>query len=148
MQDSIGYIEDFSKEKLLWIELASRGRFAYDACGLFPDVSTFFMTGKPLKYLCASLNSHHHWFLTQVAPTSGMGTLRWKKVYVETIPIPTPERDTRLAAISIVDRIIEAKSTDVSADTTHWEQEIDRLIYDLYGLTDEEIAAVEARVSV
>ena len=47
---------------------------------------------------------------------------------------------------SIVDRILEAKLARPSADTTALEAQIDRLVYDLYGLTEEEIAAVEARV--
>jgi hypothetical protein len=36
-----------------------------------------------------------------------------------------------------------AKKHDPKADTTAWEREIDRLVYELYGLTEEEIAIVE-----
>ncbi len=42
-----------------------------------------------------------------------------------------------------VDRILAAKERDPKADTTAWEREIDRLVYELYGLTEEEIAIVE-----
>ncbi|MDP2896743.1 MAG: hypothetical protein Q8Q12_09315 [bacterium] len=31
----------------------------------------------------------------------------------------------------------------ITADTTEWEREIDQLVYELYGLTEDEIAIVE-----
>ena len=30
-------------------------------------------------------------------------------------------------------------------DTSHWEREIDRLVYQLYGLTDDEIKIIEGQ---
>ena len=42
-----------------------------------------------------------------------------------------------------MDRIIEAKGADAGADTEEWERAIDRLVYDLYGLTADEDTAVE-----
>ena len=104
------------------------------------------MTGESLKYLCAVLNSTlTRWFLNQIAPTSGMGTLRWKKVYVEEIPIPTIAAKEQHPFVMLVDRILEAKAADSDADTSEMEGEIDRLVYDLYGLTEEETAAVAGR---
>jgi hypothetical protein len=47
--------------------------------------------------------------------------------------------------ISLVDRILTAKRADPAADTSAWEREIDRLVYALYGLTEEEIAIVEGK---
>ena len=38
-----------------------------------------------------------------------------------------------------------AKRADPQADTTELEREIDRMVYQLYGLTDEEIAIVEGQ---
>jgi hypothetical protein len=46
-----------------------------------------------------------------------------------------------------VDRILAAKKRDPKADTTAWEREIDRLVYELYGLTEDEIAIVEGKSS-
>ena len=74
------YHEEFAKEKLVWIELVQNGRFAYDESGKYCEATTFVMTGRHLKYLCALLNAKlTRWFLQQIAPTSGMGTLRWEK---------------------------------------------------------------------
>ncbi|MCY3665199.1 MAG: hypothetical protein OXH81_06045 [Gemmatimonadetes bacterium] len=45
----------------------------------------------------------------------------------------------------MVDHILTAKETNSSSDTSDQEAEIDRLVYALYGLTDEEVVAVEGR---
>ncbi len=47
--------------------------------------------------------------------------------------------------IKIVDKILEAKKADPAADTSALEEEIDRLVYELYGLTEEEIKIVEGK---
>lgn len=45
--------------------------------------------------------------------------------------------------VALVDRILAAKQRDARADTSAMEQEIDRHVYALYGLTPEEIQIVE-----
>ena len=140
------YYEDFAKEKLLWIELVGRGRFAYDNTGIIGEATTFTMTGEHIKYLCGVLNARLiRWYLWQIAPTSGMGTLRWKKVYVQTIPVPRLSAAMQRPLVRLVERILKAKASNPNADTAGLESEIDRRVYALYGLTDEEIAAVEGR---
>lgn len=44
---------------------------------------------------------------------------------------------------AIVEKIIDKKKENPEADTTAEEKEIDRLVYELYGLTEEEIKIVE-----
>ena len=139
------YLANFAKEKLTWIVLVTNGRFAYDDSGIYSEASTFIMTGEHLKYLCSMLNSNLiRWFVQQVAPTSGMGTLQWKKAYVERIPIPKIPEEEQRPFIALVDKILAAKAADAGADTSKWEAEIDNLVYALYGLTEEEVAAVRA----
>jgi hypothetical protein len=45
--------------------------------------------------------------------------------------------------VGLVERILAAKWHDPEADTTALEREIDRLVYQLYDLTPEEIAVVK-----
>ncbi len=142
------YYEDFAKEKLLWIELVESGRFAYENTGIYGEATTFVMTGEDIKYLCAVLNAKLiTWFLQWVAPTSGMGVLRWKKVYVEKIPIPKITVAEQRPFVRLVDRILRAKAADPATDTREWEAELDRLVYALYGLSDEEVAAVAGQAT-
>jgi len=47
---------------------------------------------------------------------------------------------------SIVDQILTAKKANPQADTTALEAEIDHLVFELYGLTEEEIRLIEESV--
>jgi hypothetical protein len=62
----------------------------------------------------------------------------WKQLPIPDVP---PEKQTPI--VVLVDRILAAKRQDAGADTTAWEREIDRLVYESYGLTKEKIAIVE-----
>ena len=42
-----------------------------------------------------------------------------------------------------VDNILDTKHTDPEVDASDFEEEIDRLVYELYNLTKDEIAIVE-----
>ena len=139
-------MELFTKEKLFWMDLTDKGRFAYTKEEMFCNNTVFTMSGKSLKYLCAVLNSNMaYWFMRNTALTSGMGTTRWVVFTVETIPIPQITADEQRPFIRLVDNILAVKADDPTADTGEWEAEIDRLVYGLYGLTEEEIEAVEGR---
>ena len=61
------------------------------------------------------------------------------------IPIPTVTKAQQKQIVDLVDRILAAKKTDSTADTTALEAEIDKLVYELYGLTDEEISKIESK---
>ena len=144
LQDACAYYKEFMRDKLVWIELVGNARFAYDDSSTFCEATSFVMTGPCLKYLCALLNSSLiQYFFQQIAPTSGTGTLRWKKVYVERIPIPKISAAQQKPFIELTDGILQAKATNPAADTSALEVDIDRLVYQLYGLTTEEIAVVE-----
>ena len=45
----------------------------------------------------------------------------------------------------MINFLFTAKKADSSADTTEWENQIDQKVYELYGLTEDEIAIVEGR---
>ena len=96
-----------SKEKLFWMDLTDKGRFAYVKEEMFCNNTAFTMSGKSLKYLCAVLNSNMaYWFMRNTALTSGMGTTRWVVFTVETIPIPKIAVDEQRPFIRLVDNHI------------------------------------------
>ena len=147
-QDQIAYHEEFTKEKLFWMDMSNKGKFAYSETEMYCNDKGFMMTGNYLKYLCAILNSALiTWVMKNNALTTGMGLMQWKKFAVERLPIPKiPTTEQRLF-IRLVDRILTVKSTDPKTDTTEQEAQIDRLAYALYGLTPAEIATVESQGS-
>ena len=61
------------------------------------------------------------------------------------IPIPFVDPSSQLPFINLVDKILSAKKNDPQTDTSQWENEIDKKVYELYGLTEEEIGVASRR---
>ena len=59
------------------------------------------------------------------------------------MPVPKVSAEDERRVILLVDEIIEAKSADPDADTWYLEVQIDDLVYDLYGLSEEETTAID-----
>ena len=74
----------------------------------------------------------------------GDGSMTCQKKGVD-VPCPNAEPSVATQIAALVDRVLAAKKSDPTADTTALESEIDALVYKLYGLTDKEIAVVEGR---
>ena len=138
----------FKEEKLFWMDMSSKGRFAYSDSEMYCNDKGFVMAGKSLKYLCAVLNSTLiTWLIKNTALTTGMGLTQWKKFVVERIPIPKISADRDDLSATIVDYIIYLKkqpSTD-GKNLAHaqeylmvkyFERIVDGLVYELY-LADE-----------
>jgi type II restriction/modification system DNA methylase subunit YeeA len=138
------YYEYFEKEKIVWGELSDQQKFAYDSAGLYANNTIFFITGKNLKYLLSVLNSAvAKWYFNEISTSSGMGTNRWLKYKIEQLPIKNITEKQQTPFIILVDKILATKKKDPNADTSALEKEIDCLVYQLYGLTEEEIKIVE-----
>ena len=60
-------------------------------------------------------------------------------------PIKIATKEQQKPIIDLVDQILAAKKVDPQTDTTAQEAEIDMLVYELYGLTDEEISKIESK---
>ena len=144
IQDSTNYHGEFLKEKLFWMDMAGNGRFSFSNTEMYCNNKGYLITGSSLKYLCALLNSSLvTWFVKHTAPTTGMGLTEWTKVSVERIPIPKISAAEQEPYIALVEEILTAKEANPQADTRPLEREIDRLVYQLYGLTEEENTAIE-----
>jgi len=57
---------------------------------------------------------------------------------------PTETKSNNIAKLS--DQILTIKKTNPQADTSALEREIDKMVYELYGLTGEEIQIVDESV--
>ena len=139
-----GRYKEFTKEKLFWMDMSNRGRFAYSEEKMYCNDKGFVMTGESLKYLCAILNSALiTWFIQNTALTTGLGLTQWKRFAVESLPIPKIFAADQNPFIDLVDHILTLKAADQNADVSALENEIDQIVYLLYNLTPEEIAIVE-----
>src|SRR5690606_40525333 len=52
------YIEDFSRPKIVWLELTNDANFCLDDDGYYINNTIFFISGNHLEYLTAFLNSN------------------------------------------------------------------------------------------
>ena len=137
------YHADFLKEKLFWIDLADEGRFSYVDRAMFAVNSVYMLTGSSVKFLCAVLNSKLiTWFVNHTAVTSGMGATRWFGYVVEAIPVPEAAEPARFELEQITSLVLEAMHVQSISDTCDREQQLNRLVYELYGLTEDEIRAI------
>ena len=136
------YMDDFNKQKICWIELTDESKFSFSDDGIYLLNTVFFMVGEQIKYLLAVLNSKliHWYFTTCTGTTSGVGTNRWLKYTVETIPVPRALPDAVEEIMLYVDSLLAAKKDGV--DTLSIENTLDRLVLNVYGLSEEEQAFI------
>jgi len=138
------YLEDFAKPKIIWGEISDKPKFSYENEGYYQEATTFLMTGEKLKFLLAILNSNvSEWYFHQIGTTTGMGTNRWKKYKIEQLPIKEPTSEQEEKFESKVNQILALKKENPQADTSALEAEIDQMVYELYGLSEEAIGIIE-----
>ncbi|MBW1616823.1 MAG: class I SAM-dependent DNA methyltransferase [Deltaproteobacteria bacterium] len=141
------YLNDFEKPKIIWGEISDKPKFAFDNNNYYAEATTFLMTGENLKFLLAILNSKVSvWYFNLIGTTTGMGTNRWKKYKIEQLPIKEPTQKQQEAIEKIVNKILSIKKANPKADTTQLENQIDKLVYKLYDLTEDEIKIIEKSV--
>lgn len=143
-QDSISYWEDFEKPKIIYSELTKFLYFAFDNYNLYIDKTAFILTGEDLEYLVSFLNSKLFKFCFAHNFSEIQGNTRvLSKVFFEQLPIKRISKFEQKPFIDKVNRILNTKKQNLAADTSVLEKEIDQLVYELYGLTQEEIEIVE-----
>lgn len=59
------------------------------------------------------------------------------------LPIPIAESDIQNSIAVLITQIIAAKKANIKKPTEKYEKEIDKIVYELYGLTDDEIGIIE-----
>jgi hypothetical protein len=138
------YWQDFRKNKIVWKRIGSLLRFCYDETGAYCLDSTCIATGEKVKFLCAVLNSKLcNSELFRIAPKTGTGDLIISVQALEPLRVPFPKKEQEDAILKVFDQILSFKKSDPAINTSDLESEIDRLVYQLYGLTEEEIRIVE-----
>lgn len=140
IQDNIAYYQDFEKEKVVWQEMIQKPQFYFDINRLYLNDTTFIMTGSHLKYVLAILNAKASaYFFKTFYAGGGLGEdgYRYKKAYLENLPIPVPTPEQEKEVVALVDKML------AHPDDKETDEQINQLVYTLYGLTEEEIKIVE-----
>jgi adenine-specific DNA-methyltransferase len=140
----------FVSDKLIVPYRSEKNTFAYNDTEWFCRSDCYVITEKnptySLKYLLTLLNSRLYFqWLYHRGKRKGE-VLEMFQIPLSEIPVKCIDRDTQKPFVNLVNKILSARKHDPEADTTALEREIDRLVYELYGLTGEEIAIVEGTV--
>ena len=157
---SCDYYTEFEKPKIMYAEIATRGQFTLDTESLYSETTCYIIPVES-KYLLAILNSAlTTYFFSKLSSTISGGFYRWKRQYVETIPIRTidfnkpSEKAIHDKIVSLVDRMLDlhkmksalppsAEREKIERENAVTDEKIDEIVYGLYGLTEEEIKIVE-----
>ena len=142
---SCSYFSDFMKEKIIYPETTQGAYFYYDSKGEYiVDKTNFILTGEKLLYLLALLSSK---LVTYVYKELCGGVILGSKGYqynkhaIEKLPIYYPNSDEEKKVIFIIEKIIEMKKE--KKESEELEKALDKLIYNFYELTEEEIKYIE-----
>jgi len=138
------YWQEFGKSKIVIPAITDTVAYAPDFEGYYSNDKTSICVTEEVNYLLGLLNSKVlWWFIQQTAASRQGGFYEFKPMYVSKLPIPIGIN--RRPIETLVERILTAKRADSTADVSALEAEIDQLVYQLYGLTEDEIAIVERR---
>ena len=143
------YLEEIDKPKIIFSEIVSEPQFHYEINKYFPEATVFFITGEKLKYLTALLNSRPVTYIFKMFYAGGelVGKYRYKKAFLERLPIPNPSCKSELIFEELVNKILAAKKENPKANTILWEREIDIRVCHLYNLTLTEAKLVDATIT-
>ena len=139
---SCAYYAEFDKPKIVYPDIAKEPEFAYDTTGAYGSNTMYILPTDEL-YLLGVLNSSVvEFFYTQISSTIRGDYLRFIAMYMERVPIPDITSAQRAAIESLVRELLDAEGQ--GPQVAEWERELNALVYELYGLTGEEIGIVEA----
>jgi type I restriction-modification system DNA methylase subunit len=139
---SCAYYEEFEGPKIIYAEIAIDGKFLLDYRSHYSDTTTYIIANYS-EYLLAILNSRLFTYVfSQTGSEIQGGFLRWKRQYMDSIPIPEAVGAEKPPIIALVSKILADPD---SPDVPRLEADIDHLVYDLYNLTPDEILLIEAK---
>ncbi|HEV8328158.1 MAG TPA: N-6 DNA methylase [Nitrospiraceae bacterium] len=165
IQDEVAYYSIFDGPKIIFPDICKAPRFSLERSGKYL-ANTAYCLGVDDPYLLGILNSRLFWFaIGNLSIPFGVraGQYRYRLIYqyMEKVPIRVidftskADKDTHGQMVALVERSLDLHTRISSAQTPAekerlqrqidaTDQEIDRLVYNLYGLTEEEIKIVEA----
>ncbi len=147
----------FSTPRILVRQIPSKPPFCINACYtneiLLNDLNSMIIINilcNPL-YILGVLNSRavSFWFVNKFGKMQRGLFPQFKTNELATFPIPNIPNIPNISnnhqqpIVTLVNQILEAKQDNSQADTLALEVQIDQLVYELYGLTPEEIDIIE-----
>lgn len=146
----------YDKTKIITPDIAHGCQMSFDNNGFCHTTTLYSFVFKnnlseDTKYWLGILNSNLFWFfLTNTGSVLRGGFFRFKTNYLTPFPIKRidfeneAEKEAHDQIVKLVDTILNKKKSDSQANTLEEEATIDRLVYELYALSADEIKLIEA----
>jgi hypothetical protein len=158
------YSDQIRSKKIIFPDISRYPKFSLDSDGIFFSNTVYFIASDSL-YLLGLLNSKLIWFIIKgfaLALRGGLWRYRLFSGYIERIPIRTIDFKNKsdVAKHDEIVRLVEdmlklnkelnAEKSENRKETIQTQiadrdEKIDNLVYELYGLTPEEIKIVEGK---
>jgi len=150
------YYGEFERPKIVIPAIVSGASYTFDDKGFYSNDKTSIISTDD-KYLLGLLNSKVlEFFMHSISSTKQGGYYEYKPMYVSQLPIvPVADKAQHDKMVSLVDRMLDLNKKLQSARIAHekelldrqikiTDEQIDRLVYELYGLTEEERKIIES----
>lgn len=150
-------IEMFKSKKILTPEISLGCNMSLDENGFYHNTKVYSMLlndacGYTINALLGILNSKLFWFyLINTGYVLRGGFFTFKTKYIEGFPVPSLNKSNEYIVKSIdilVTRVLYSKKKNPNIDTSMEENEIDSLVYHLYGLTYDEVEIIDPKIQI
>ena len=159
IQDTIDYYQEFERPKIIIPAIVKSASYAFDDNHIYSNDKTSII---PLndKYLLGFLNSKvADYVIFNIASTKQGGYFEYKPMYLSQLPIRTinfsdpADKARHDKMVTLVERMLALHKKRAEVKIDHEknliegqieaiDKQIDALVYELYGLTEEEIRVV------
>jgi hypothetical protein len=140
-QDIVAHIKNPKPHIKLTATLDNSGQYCLNTVMVFSEKKGNTLSNEFLIGLinCKLISFYYYYFIFNQA----IRTMHFMPGYSDRLPIHLNSESFENEISSKVREILAAKKENPEADTSKLEAEIDRLVYELYGLSEEEIGIVE-----
>jgi hypothetical protein len=150
-QPQTGIYKHYEEIKIISTDIAKQCEFTLDSSGSYIDATIFCIPRNDL-YLLGVLNSKLiELYYKSISSTIRGDFLRFKKIYLDMLPIKIASMTQKKQVEDIVTEIFKlTKSSDYlenidkQMEVNRYETQIDSLVYSIYGLSDNEIRILES----
>ena len=105
---------------------------------LKPEYSNYY------EIILALINSKVlNWYYVNKFTNGSKLTVNISKTFLEQLPIPSISDEQKQPIVQLVNKVLTIKKIDLKSDTVALEKKINKLIFELYGLTENEITIIE-----
>lgn len=142
IQDNIAYFAEFETSKIVYPDITKSPKFLWDDSNSYLGNTAYFIPTDEM-WLVGLLNSKIlWWFYGTITSSIRGGFVRNFSQFLGQLPIPIAVDSQMTLITECVEKIL---ANPDNPDVPRLEAEIDRLVYELYGLTEKEIALVAGK---